>query len=130
MTSLYEGLLAWGVEPVNIRFEAFGPASIGRPDSNPVATDSPTRTFELVPVNFSKSEVVANWDGSHVTLLEFAEAQGIPVDSGCRAGSCGSCATAIVSGSVKYSTGKQPACGSGECLLCIARPDGPLELGC
>ena len=58
------------------------------------------------------------------SLLDFAGAQGVKIDSGCRAGSCGSCLVAIKSGDVEYlaEPGEKPETGS--CLTCICRPKG------
>ncbi|MCW8976458.1 MAG: 2Fe-2S iron-sulfur cluster binding domain-containing protein, partial [Sedimenticola sp.] len=62
------------------------------------------------------------------SLLEFAEAQGIDVESGCRAGSCGSCQTIIESGEVGYNQQADADVESGHCLLCITRPKNNLTL--
>ncbi len=127
MKSLYEGLLEWGVAENEIRFEAFGPASISkRPAKSVAAADA---NAEPIAIKFALSDATAVWDGSHESLLEFAEANGIPVDSGCRAGSCGTCSVEVLSGSVAYPDGQKPKCEPGHCLTCIARPQGPVELG-
>ena len=62
------------------------------------------------------------------SLLDFALEQGVKIDSGCRAGSCGSCLVAIKSGDVEYVSepGEKPETGS--CLTCICRPKGDLVL--
>jgi len=127
MKSLYEGLLAWGVAENEIRFEAFGPASIGKRLTKSVAVAE--ANAEPIAIKFALSDASAVWDGSHESLLEFAEANRVPVDSGCRAGSCGTCSVEVLSGSVTYPDGQKPQCEPGHCLTCIARPQGPLELG-
>jgi ferredoxin len=60
--------------------------------------------------------------------LEFAEAAGIAMPSGCRAGSCGECLTAVRGGNVI--TVKQPGIpvSAGHCLTCISVPAGDLVL--
>ncbi len=125
MKSIYDGLLNRGADKNNISYEAFGPASIG---STELAAASAMAERIKFPIKFSKSEVMANWDGSHPSLLEFAKTNDVVIDSGCRAGSCGSCCTAILSGSVEYPAGQTPNCPKGHCLMCLARPQGPLEL--
>ena len=52
----------------------------------------------------------------------FAETNGVPIDSGCRAGNCGTCLTAIKSGNVELlgEPGSEPEAGS--CLTCISIP--------
>ena len=69
-----------------------------------------------------------NWDGQYSNLLEFAEANGVNLESGCRAGSCGTCETRIRSGKVKYEEGQEVECQPGHCLTCVAKPDGPVSL--
>jgi hypothetical protein len=60
--------------------------------------------------------------------LEFGEAAGVKMPSGCRAGSCGECMLAISGGSIK--TVKQPGIPvpDGHCLACISVPAGDLVL--
>ncbi len=57
-------------------------------------------------VQFARSNRTAVWDGSFASLLEFGEAAGVTMPSGCRAGSCGECMMAIRGGMV--STVKKP----------------------
>ena len=125
MNSIFTGLIEWGVEESKIRFEAFGPASIGKAsklEQAPVVT-------ETVSVKFANADVIASWDGSSESLLELAELNQIEIDSGCRAGSCGTCSTELISGRIKYPENQKVNCEAGRCLVCIARPDGPVELG-
>ena len=85
----------------------------------------PTQPCE---VRFERSDRTATWDGSFASLLEFGEAAGVAMPSGCRAGSCGECMMAIRSGTV--STVKQPGIPvpTGHCLTCISVPAGELVL--
>ena len=54
---------------------------------------------------------------------ETAEANGIKIDSGCRAGNCGSCVTTVRSGEVDYPSGKPGFdVEKGCCLACVAVP--------
>jgi ferredoxin len=78
-------------------------------------------------VRFERSDRRAIWDGSFASLLEFGEAAGIVMPSGCRAGSCGECLLAV-RGSV--TTVKQPGIPvpAGHCLTCISVPAGELVL--
>ncbi|MCA9174025.1 MAG: 2Fe-2S iron-sulfur cluster binding domain-containing protein, partial [Planctomycetales bacterium] len=66
------------------------------------------------------------WDGSCSSLLELAESQGISLDSGCLAGSCGTCRLAVKSGTVAYPPGSQVDVEEGSCLACVAVPQGDL----
>ena len=74
MNSIFEGLVAWGVPEDEIRFEAFGPASIGKKKTK-TENESGVKQ-ESVPVKFVESELSVSWDGTCDSLLEFAESQG------------------------------------------------------
>lgn len=127
MNSLYEGLLDWGANESDIRFEAFGPASIGNRTS---ATAAPISTeTSLLAIKFARSDTSVVWDGSHSSVLELAEAHDIPIDSGCRSGNCGTCEIELMEGTVEYPEGLKPDCEPGHCLACIARPTSATELG-
>lgn len=127
MNSLYDGLIQWQVPEKDIFFEAFGPASIKRKsDSAAVKSDD---AAPMDPVTFSDSQKTVVWNPDSNSLLDLAEANDIAIDSGCRAGSCGTCETELISGKVKYIDGANADCPPGKCLVCIARPDGPIELG-
>ena len=53
-------------------------------------------------VTFRRSGTQALLDGRASSLLEFAESLGVKVESGCRAGSCGSCQVTLEAGEVQY----------------------------
>ncbi|HEX7905131.1 MAG TPA: 2Fe-2S iron-sulfur cluster-binding protein [Chitinophagaceae bacterium] len=57
---------------------------------------------EPIEVHFSKSNVKLAWDDSFDNLPEFAESNGIEVASGCRMGSCLSCESRLIKGTVHY----------------------------
>lgn len=120
MECLVHALEDWGVPDARIHFEAFGPASITRKSSSASlvsAEDSPP-----VTVTFAKSNKQFTWDGRSNSLLDFAEANGVKVESGCRAGGCGSCETSINSGEVTYSQSPDFDAEPGNCLLCVCKP--------
>ncbi|MEK9629932.1 MAG: 2Fe-2S iron-sulfur cluster-binding protein [Nitrospinota bacterium] len=116
-------LASWGVPKANIHFEAFGPATVKK-----CKTDSDKEQAPKIDIRFTKSGKILAWNPSATSLLEFAEKNGIPLDSGCRAGNCGTCLTAIKNGEVTYvgEPGSPPEEGS--CLACIAVPKGNLTL--
>jgi uncharacterized protein len=68
------------------------------------------------------------WDGADASLLDFAEKNGVVVEAGCRAGSCGSCDTKLVSGTVSYANKPDFKVASGHCLLCVGLPESALVL--
>ena len=125
MESLTTGLATWGVPKADIRFETFGPSTVKR-QASAAAVTLPAGT-ELT-IAFGRAGKPISWDPNCATLLDLAERHGVPVASGCRAGNCGTCLTAIIEGEVDYvhPPGSPPAQGS--CLVCIARPKTRLIL--
>ena len=124
MNALVPQLKEWGVPDSNVFFEAFGPASVKRPPP-PQAQQADDPGIKVV---FAKSSKTFQWDKKVGSLLEFAEKEGIAIESGCRSGSCGTCLTAIKSGEVVYNTapGEKPEAGS--CFPCISIPKGNITL--
>ena len=96
ISQMHDGLAAAGVNPLCIRYEAFGPSTLLPARS--VAPD-PAATFKIA---FARSGMDAVWTPSSGTLLNLAEAAGVSPTFGCRAGSCGLCRTAITEGRVSY----------------------------
>ena len=125
LKSLTDGLLAEGVPKSMIQSEAFGAASVKRKTpfgANGAAASNQTKCL----VQFARSDKQIPWDSQCDTLLELAEANGIAIDSGCRAGNCGTCVTAIKSGSVSHQA--DVSADEGTCLPCVAVPDGTVVL--
>jgi ferredoxin-NADP reductase len=126
MQSMVTGLQALGVPSSDIHFEAFGPASVKKPQVN--TNESSTASNKAWQVTFSKSNKSAQWTNAHDSLLSFIEAEGIAVDSSCRSGVCGNCQTRIESGEVAYIQAPVAEVASEHCLLCISRPQSDLKL--
>lgn len=122
METIIPALEDWGVPDQHIHYESFGPASITRAARKPKAEGETAPATATVQVTFAKSDKTFTWDGSADTLLDFAEQNGIAIDSGCRAGGCGSCQTRIESGAVDYIEAPEYEPDEGTCLMCIARP--------
>ncbi|ABI90965.1 2Fe-2S iron-sulfur cluster binding domain protein [Burkholderia ambifaria AMMD] len=118
MRDLYDGLRALNVPDERIRFEAFGPSSVVRSAAR--ATGVPS--VASVPVVFRRSARDAAWTPADGRLLEFAEGQGVAVPSECRSGSCGTCATRVLSGAVDYVQSHDAPVEPGCALLCVAQP--------
>ena len=120
---LRKDLADWGVPKKNIHFEAFGPATVKGCKADTGKGDS-----AKIDIQFEKSGKTLTWDSKAASLLDFAEANGVPIDSGCRAGNCGTCLTAIKSGKVELvgEPGSKPEEGS--CLACISVPKENLTL--
>lgn len=114
----------WGVPEPNIHFEAFGPASVQKkPDT--VSQGQPAGPTEI---SFHRSGARLEWTPERGSILDLAEASGVHLDSGCRAGNCGTCLTAIRAGEVDYLQPPGLPPEEGSCLACIAVPKGRLEL--
>jgi hypothetical protein len=123
MESLVPALEALGVAPADIHYESFGPASMNK---RPALVGA--RAANPIAVRFSRSGKTAQWGAAAGSLLELAEVQGIQVESGCRAGSCGTCETRIERGEVAYSQAPDLDLKPGHCLLCISTPKTDLAL--
>ncbi len=126
MESLVPGLEDWGVNADDIHYESFGPASLVKHETPKPQTES--ISAQKNTVTFSKTGTHIPWDPDVGSLLELAEAQGIEVESGCRAGSCGCCQTVLETGEVEYSQQPDADVEPGHCLLCISTPKGDLTL--
>ncbi len=129
MASLVPALGVWGVGSEDIHFEAFGPASLP-PAQSALAQSDDARTRGIFPldVRFVGTGRTLVWDGQDANLLDFAEHHGVEVDSGCRSGSCGSCETPLVSGTVRYAQKPDHDIRPGHCLLCVGTPQSALVL--
>ncbi|TGJ82391.1 hypothetical protein E0Z10_g6355 [Xylaria hypoxylon] len=105
-TSIKEYLKGLGIPEPLIRSESFSASGVVLGD------------VERAKVRFTKSKLSATWmKEKPMSLLELAESVGLTPDYGCRAGSCGSCATKLTCGSV--SGGIQ---ADGTVLTCSATP--------
>ncbi len=126
MESVVPSIVARGVPMSDVHFEAFGPATLRLPQTPEMVVAKDERVE--ADIRFARTGRTITWDGSDASLLEFAERNGIPVESGCRSGSCGSCETKLVSGEVRYSHPPDFEVSPGTCLLCVAKPVSALVL--
>ena len=129
LESLVPALEDWEVPDTHIHFEAFGPASIKRRSARDSVTDAQNEAVaNAIFVNFAQSGKQLQWPPFAGSLLELAESQGISVNSGCRAGGCGSCQTKILSGEVAYRQPPDYDPEPGTCLLCVCSPKTSVTL--
>ncbi len=126
MESLVPGLEEWGVDSGDIYYESFGPATLVMPEKP--KTEQQGISTQRIAVTFSKTGKQVSWNPDAGSLLEFAEARGIEVESGCQAGSCGCCQTALETGEVEYCQQPDADVAPGHCLLCISTPKGDITL--
>ena len=123
MSALSKDLKAWGVAEDRIFFEAFGAATVQKPELQ----QSGTTTVGL-KVQFSRAGKAAPWNPDAGCLLDFAKQNGVQIESGCRAGNCGTCLVAIKSGEVNYLKEPGVTVEAGSCLTCISVPKTAVEL--
>jgi len=129
MASQVPALKEWGVSADRIHTEAFGPAAIRKQPAAPVLQECQQGESDTAcMVEFARSGCRHPWTSDSGSLLDFAEQHGIPIDSGCRAGNCGSCQVAITSGNVESLSDSAAECESGNCLACVSMPDGSVSL--
>lgn len=125
MNTITTDLKEWGVPDKHVFFEAFGPATVKKAaPAAPIAAST-----AAVKVSFSRSGKAVQWNSQSGSLLDLAEASGLQIEAGCRAGNCGTCAVAIKSGSVELFADHHGAqMEEGTCLTCVCRPKSDLVL--
>lgn len=121
MQGLYDQLRDLGTPDERIHAEAFGPASLER-QRNQAAPDAAAAAVGPVDVVFVRSGQEARWQPGSGSLLELAEANGLTPDFSCRNGSCGTCATRVLAGSVAYPNQPAARAGADHALICCALP--------
>ena len=130
MEAVTNDLKEWGVLESDVDYEAFGPATVKRkaPSKSVQEAAAAAEAGEGIEVVFERSGKSLSWMPDHGSLLDFAEANDISIDFGCRAGNCGTCVTAIKEGNVSYLSEPGAEPGEGSCLTCIAVPSSRLIL--
>lgn len=130
MEALTNDLKDWSVLESDVKFEAFGPATVKRKAPSKPAQEAAAvaAAADGIQVVFARSGKSLSWKPEHGSLLDLAEANDISIDSGCRAGNCGTCVTAIKEGTVSYLSEPGAEPGAGSCLACIAVPNSRLTL--
>jgi len=93
-------------------------------ESPTVESDAPKAAgaAERFTVTFQRSNVVADWDPTAHSLLDFAEQSGLSPPFCCRAGVCGTCLSTIKRGKVAYFEPPVVELSAVEILLCCSRP--------
>ena len=128
MENITDDLRAWGVPDSAVHFEAFGPASVkkaAKPEMKQSLTSTP---FNAPLITFARSGRKGAWSADHPTVLDVAEACGVRIEAGCRAGNCGACLVAIKAGEVEYINAHGADVEAGSCLACICKPRGALTI--
>ena len=130
--NLTESLKTWGVEPVRIRSEVFGPKEAITPGIAPSSNPSahpPSGEPGLGPqISFARSGLTVSWSSRFSSLLELAEACDVPVQWSCRTGVCHTCECALIGGAVDYQPDPLEPPAVGNLLICCSRPTGDVEI--
>jgi ferredoxin-NADP reductase len=122
VSELTATLVARGAAQDRIHSESFGGAPVtAKALTPPPAGDGPA-------VAFSRSGVTTAWNPSFTSLLDLAEANAVPISSGCRIGACHGCRASVVAGAVRHAPEPLEPPPPGSALLCCAVPDGDLVL--
>ena len=122
ISRMHDGLVAAGINPLCIRYEAFGPSTL-LPARSDIAADPAAKRS----ITFARSNMEAVWTPASGTLLNLAEAAGVSPTFGCRAGSCGLCRTKIAAGKVSYVEPIDEP-GAGYVYPCCAIPETDCRL--
>jgi uncharacterized protein len=128
MTSLHKGLLSWGVPDKDINYEFFAPEETAAP----AAAAAPTGGGQEFKVDFAISDKSLAWTNEK-SLYDLKRKKNFKckkIKYSCKQGKCGSCMTAIKTGTVAY-LGEQPTFPGlleGSCLPCICTPSSDLQL--
>jgi ferredoxin-NADP reductase/MOSC domain-containing protein YiiM len=133
LAAMRAALTARGVPPERVASEVFG--SVGSHASGIVSTGprpsphAPAGVPGTGPaVSFARSNLTVRWDARFRALLDLAEACDVPVDFGCRNGTCHSCESTLLDGQVNYTTRPLEPPPSGRVLVCCSTPSADLAL--
>ena len=122
MQDMYDMLRGLGVADARIFAEAFGPAQLAR--STDAGSDVPAAEPEAddAVVVFGASGFEQSWSKGDPPLLDVAEAHGLQPEFSCRGGTCGTCATRLISGDVAYRSPPSAPHEPDQVLICCAVP--------
>lgn len=131
MEAMYQALCDLNVAEDRIAYEFFGPETLLKMPSAPVAASESSTVPDLddgPEVVFSKSGKSVQWDNSVESLLELAEKAGLSPEFSCRDGVCNTCKCTLLEGEVSYFQDPLDEPASGEVLICCSRPISKIVL--
>lgn len=131
MSDLVASLGKAGVQPDRIRWEAFGgaaPAVVEATLRRPRPGVTQVLDAAGATIEFHRSGKTVAWPSGCASLLDLAEANGIPVRSSCRTGQCFTCTTRVLAGEVIYVRELEDEPEPGTALICSALPLGSVVL--
>jgi ferredoxin-NADP reductase/MOSC domain-containing protein YiiM/ferredoxin len=126
MEEISAGLAAMGIDASRIHTEPFGPA----PGVTPGIATTPARRphppagqpGDGPTIQFARSNLAIPWNSHYGSLLELAEACGVPVRWACRTGVCHTCETTLIAGDLGYSPDPVERPADGSALICCSQP--------
>lgn len=121
-------LLALGLPATNLHTEAFGSSGEQAQSEFHMVNAVTSTPSAPTPVKLSRSGLNAVWEPGRGNLLEFIESLGLQPDFSCRSGTCGTCRTRLLSGSVQGPMTTRLADGTAEILICSSYQTGDGEL--
>lgn len=129
MEAMTQLLIQLGMAPDRVKTEAFGSAPPKKKQSDTLQPNS-INTKIGFEVSFSKSNksTIAEQDE---TVLDVAEKLDIEIDSSCRSGTCGSCKTKLIKGTVEMEVDdglENEEKNQGYILACQSIPKTALEV--
>jgi len=106
--------------------EGFEPGIVGAQRKPPHAPEGEESVGPTV--SFVRSGLTVHWGTKYMSLLELAEACDVPVRWSCRSGVCHSCETALIGGSVDYTSEPPDPPAEGRILICCSQPRGDMQV--
>lgn len=127
METMFKYLLELGINEDSINYEFFGEGkNLGNQKQiEKLGTKIDTKNFKI---HFTKSLVEADWDSKNANILELAESVGISPQYSCRMGTCSTCETTLLKGSVEYDPEPFMENPAGKIFICCAKPTSDIEL--
>ena len=123
MEAMCNHLINLNVAETDIFYEFFGEGkTLG---TKPVFKDSNSAQLK---VNFTHSKVEVNWLPDASSILELAEVNGLKPPNSCRMGTCSTCESTLVSGSIEYDPEPFMEAEEGKILICCAKPTSDVSV--
>lgn len=132
MQDLTTALVAHGIDRARIFTEIFGagpsmtPGVVGAPARAPHVPEGTPGTG--LSVSFARSGLTVRWHSRYGSLLELAEACGVPTRWSCRSGVCHNCESGLLSGAIAYAPDPVERPADGNVLICCSQPRADLVL--
>lgn len=124
MEAMFLYLVGLGVSESNISYEFFG-------EDKPLAAKpsfKDSNTPKAHKVVFTGSELETQWNTETQNILELAEFEGLTPANSCRMGTCSTCESTLVSGTIEYDPEPFMEAEEGKIFICCAKPTSDVEI--